>query len=253
MNKSVAFKLTGAAALAGSSQAYGQIVVITPPDNLTNPGTGSGVYTFQNEYYNVLMGQTDSSGTSADDFQFAYFISHGADPLSQAYVTGYNPSSVVASALVYVPTAQQSYLYADALSLGAKIPGNLQFNNQAGSPGTIYLTSVASDGTVVTPGNYQQPNTIEYLGFQFLDSNDSKLHNGWIELESVTYPNGDLSGVNFLGAAYNSVPADALYGAGDITAGEVPEPGTISSLMLGAAALVGVGLMRRRRAGLASE
>jgi hypothetical protein len=256
-----ALKLAGAAALAGSSQAYGQIVVITPnmlPANMTNPspsGTVPGAITNINDYYDVLTGKTTNTSTAGDNFHFGYFIS-GGGYFSQSYVTGLNttgpnpptPAGLIAS--VYVPS--RGYLYADALSQGATIPGALQFYQQ-GVPG-IYLTSVAADGTVATPSNFMQPNTDEYLGFQFVDGQNN-VHNGWLELDSVTYPGGangaNLSGVNFIAGAYNSVAAGP-NGAGDILVGEVPEPGTISSLVLGAAALVGVGLLRRRRSAFAA-
>jgi hypothetical protein len=245
-----AVKLAGAAVLAGSTQAYGQIISITPPTNITNPsptgGTDPGAVNVQHEGYNVLTGvTTPGPGLATDDFLFGYYIS-GGDYFSQSYIKGLKSTSLVASANAYSPVLQATYLYANALPKGANIPDALSFN-QAGAPG-IYLTSVAADGTVTTPSNYQQPNTDEYLGFQFTDSNDNQIHYGWIELDSVTYPGSNLSGINFIAAAYNAQPGAAIL-AGEV---ETPEPGTISSLLLGAAALGGVGLMRRRRAGLAT-
>jgi hypothetical protein len=245
-----ALKLAGAAALAGSSQAYGQIIPITPPTNITNP---SGAVMFMSEYYNVLTGVTNTSGTPSptDDFNFSYYLSTNGN--SSTYVDGLKATSLIAS------TYAVGYLYADALAKGTKIGTDtpLQFNQISHIPSypAIYLTDVEGDGTVTTPSNLQQPNVDEYLGFQFLDSNDGLIHNGWLELDSPTYPGSNLSGITFIAGAYNSIPDSAPGGLGDIAAGEepaaVPEPGSLSLLVLGAAALGGIGLAHRRRAALA--
>jgi hypothetical protein len=234
----IALKLATAAALAGSSQAYGQIVPITPPADIPGSAPSSPQVTYS-ENYDVLSGTTNNPLTN--DFTFSYTNSANGNFFTQVY--GIQSTSLVAS------VAPNGYLYADSLAKGDAIGSDtgLQFNRVTG-PGFYgnfygaYMT-VVSGGTTPTP---QQPNTNEYLGFQFLDSVDSKIHNGWIELNSKTYVDpSNPGGLIFLGAAYDSIP-DGQPG-GDIFAGEVPEPGTISSLVLGAAALAGVGLARRRR------
>ena len=98
-------------------------------------------------------------------------------------------------------------------------------------------------------------NTAEYLGFQFLDTDDGLVHDGWLEIENETYTSAtNPGGLIFLGGAYNTV-ADSAGGtilAGQSAPAAVPEPGTLSALALGAAGLVGVGLKRRRKAALAA-
>ena len=101
----------------------------------------------------------------------------------------------------------------------------------------------------------QKPNVLEYVGFDFKAA-DGLIHDGWIELESVSNDGGATigGGLKFIAAAYNSV-ADSAGGtitAGQLPAAAAPEPGTLSALALGAAGLVGVGLKRRRRAALAA-
>jgi hypothetical protein len=90
-----------------------------------------------------------------------------------------------------------------------------------------------------------QPNTPYYIGFQFLGA-DGFQHDGWLEVESDTYASaGSPGGFNFLGGAYNTTPDSQ---GGTIIVGQVPEPGTLGALALGAAMLAGVGLKRRRTA-----
>ncbi len=70
MNKAVAFKLAGAAALAGSSQVYGQIVPITGtalPSDLTAPAGG-----VVHEYYDILGGTTSS--TPGGNLEFDFYL-----------------------------------------------------------------------------------------------------------------------------------------------------------------------------------
>jgi hypothetical protein len=263
MSKSAAFKLAGAAALAGSTQAYGQVILMTPsmlPSNIP----GGPPQTNTSETYDVTAGVTNGG---SPDFTFQYvnssFVYAGTTYYNfSTYISNLKAKSAIAS------TFNGPFLYADALAVGTKIGIDtpLQFNQ----PNTSYTYTSPTTGLPVTRainpvtyltytfdggssgGEQQQPNSPYYIGFQFTDGVDGKIHDGWLELESNTYTDpGNPGGLIFLGGAYNSV-ADTGDGAGDILVGEVPEPGTISSLVLGAAALVGVGLMRRRRAALAA-
>jgi hypothetical protein len=253
MNRSAhAFKLAGAAALAGSTQAYGQIVLITPsnlPSNITGyaPTYPAPLVT---ETYDVSAGETNG-GTPDFSFHYwnsSYFYAGTGKTYSTFYtsVANLKMGAAIASSFQGTP-----FLYADAISAGTKIGSdtlNFYQPTRLVNPVT-YLTYTYQGATV---NGLQQPNTPTYLGFQFTGA-DSQIHDGWLELESETYTSpSSPGGLIFLGGAYNSVadPGADSGGVGDIFAGEVPEPGTISSLMLGAAALVGVGLMRRRRASL---
>jgi hypothetical protein len=250
MNKAVALKLAGAAALAGSTQAYGQIVTVAAPTNISgfdpNNGTPKTV-----EFYNVFTGVTTDSFVAGDDFRFEYgnFPGYfGGGTLLYTGMKAYNglgtePSPIAA-------TQGAFYVYADALTPGTKIGtdnAGLQFISYGASS-----TVLAQGYTVTATGNdiqsgTQQIDTPTIVGFQVADATGA-LHNGYIELETQSYTSPTSpGGLVFTGAAYDSIP-DGQAG-GDIVA--APEPGTISSLMLGAAALGGVGLLRRRRSMLA--
>ncbi len=245
MNKAVAFKLAGAAALAGSSQAYGSIVVVTPPNNL-NGFPDDGSQSQEIEGYDFYTGQTNPT-TNPADFSFKYNnIPFIFDIFSNVYsgVQGFNTGGPT------VNTVAATYTYgynADQLTVGTKVGNDnplLQFvasYDTIGGPGVLTLTGSTTPQAEVT-----------YMGVEFTDPS-GVLHNGYLELEVVNNTPSDPGGLFFLGAAYNSLSANAPDGAGDITVEALPEPGTISSLALGAAALGGVGLLRRRRSILAQD
>ena len=170
--------LVGAVAVAGASQAYGTIINVAPPTNLT----GNNTATFGREYWNALTGTTSTARPATFSLQFGY-------------------------------------------------------ENKR------------------TAASYFPVNTIGSLGFQF-QGTDGALHDGWIELDNVTYTSAaNPGGLIFLAAAYNSVADNA---GGTIAAGlrgtnAVPEPGTLAALAAGAAALTGVGLKLRKAARAAKQ
>lgn len=238
-----ALKLAGAAALAGSTQAYGQVIQIAPPTNIPGHAPINNPSPVTTEYYNVLTGATDATQQPGDDFSFSYFNSayHNNPDYFITSVNGLKPGSAIASTYQFV------YLYANALTKGTVIGSDTMQFHQTPNPANFVYNGYLTVSFQGTPSSLMQPNTNTYLGFQFTDSNDGLIHNGYLELNSVPYTSpSSPGGLFFLGGAYNSIP-DGQVG-GDITA--VPEPGTISSLILGAAALAGVGLGRRRRSAL---
>jgi hypothetical protein len=79
-----------------------------------------------------------------------------------------------------------------------------------------------------------------YIGLRFLTGSDT--HYGWAE---VTV-NPDLT-ATLSRFAYESV-ADAAVLTGDIGGGEVPEPGSMSLMILGAAGLAAYRRLRKRKA-----
>lgn len=246
MSKSVTFKLAGAAALAASSQAYGQII-ITPPSNIpgNDPSASPG---FVNEFYDVQTGATSASATGPGftaDFEFQYYnIAETGGNYFSTRIIPLLPGDSFAGNGFY-------FYNADAIPSGAKVGSdNYTFVDSGGSYGSATLAE--SYGSPATSFSSQQVDQKTFLGFQFTGS-DSLIHDGYIELESESYVSpSNPGGLIFFGAAYNSA-ADALDGSGDITTPAIPEPGTLSSLMLGAAALGGVGLLRRRRSLLAQD
>jgi hypothetical protein len=251
MNKSVALKLAGAAAMAGSTQAYGQIVLLTLPDNIPGSPDSAGRIPGSSEYYDVLAGLSSSSPTDDSnpnfhpDFIFSYDNTGG---YFFTTVSGIKTGSATSGVLATGPGPYfYTTVYANAVAKGTNIgldtPPTFYSNPAPATYPSTYLTIQGGPNTI------QQPDSPTYLAFQFTDGYDGLVHNGYLELETATYTDeSNKGGLIFLGGAFNSVAADAPGGAGDILAGAVPEPGTISSLMLGAAALGGVGLLRRRRA-----
>jgi hypothetical protein len=242
-----ALKLAGAAALAGSTQAYGQIVELTLPPLLTLPAPTNSRPNFPDETFS-FTGESYSvqpSSSIGPDFYFSAFYSNPT-PYFNTAVYPLNPGNGV------VVTYAGSN-YATALTVGDKIGSDTPLTFDTVSD--VAILAGSSDGNNSanpnTLPNAQPVNTSVYIGFQFKDGLNN-VHDGWMELDS-TLSVGETSpgGLTFMRGAYNSV-ADTGNGAGDILVGEVPEPGTISSLVLGAAALVGVGLLRRRRASLAA-
>jgi len=231
MRQSTAVKLASAVALAGSTQAYGQIIQLTLPNPIAEPPANGSE---PQEFYDLTTGMTLPTNDGGLDIRFEYY--HG-----MGYFGGGDYVFTAAKAypgIALAENANGSAGYAPAIAAGTKI-GSDTFNFKPGTYESI-LTQAYS-GTVST---YQQPNTPEYLAFQFTGS-DGKLHDGYFELETQISTGPDSpGGLIFLQAEYNSQP-DTGDGTGDIV---VPEPGTLSSLLMGAAALGAVGLARRRRA-----
>lgn len=234
--------LVGAVALAGASQAYGAIVSVTPPTNIAGVAPNGNAST--KEFWDIDTGTTSATKTAASDIEFGYLNS-----------TTYNESftGVYAlnggSTLAYYASNGTHYAY--GLPKGAIIgTGGLYGFSQSTTSFTIM--SLTYNGTAYA---IQKPNYLEYVGFEFKAA-DGLIHDGWIELESVSNDGTDIDGgLKFIAAAYNTVPAASggYINAGQLTGGSaVPEPGTLSALALGAAGLVGVGLKRRRRAALAA-
>jgi hypothetical protein len=224
MRKSMAVKLAGAAALASASQAYGQIIPLDLPGTVTDLGPG----TEPQEFYNLSAGGVDLTTNTGPDFRFEYDNGGGGYIFSGAKIYA-GAGGGVAVAVNY---------YAPEVPAGTKV-GSDTFTFTTGTYSSFLVQNVAYGDTY----SNQQPNTPEYLVFQFTGT-DNKLHDGYFEVETLAGGPGTVGSFAFLQGAYNSQP-DTGDGLGDIV---VPEPGTLSSLIMGAAALGAVGLVRRRRA-----
>ncbi|MBE7211166.1 MAG: PEP-CTERM sorting domain-containing protein [Gluconacetobacter diazotrophicus] len=238
--------LAGASAFAGATQSYGTVVSVAPPTNIT--GNAPNTAATSREYYNVDTGATytTSAGhTGTDYIQFSYINSSTYnESFTGLYDYGGKPAA-------YLTSGGTAYPY--PLAQGAKIgTGGMYAFNQVS--GRLAILSLSYNGSFYA---FNAQNTMEYVGFQFTSSTDGLIHNGWVELESVSNDGTDLDGgLKFFGVAYNTVP-DAQGGyinAGQLSGGNaVPEPGTLAALAVGAAALGGVGLQRRRRQIAAAE
>ena len=119
-------------------------------------------------------------------------------------------------------------------------------NAVAPSGTNVFVAGVATPGKQViissifgtTPyGQFQPPNSTGFIGFQFTVG--ANTFNGYIQLKV-----GRSFGIDFISAFYNNTPGGA------ITAGQVPEPGTLALLAFGAVGVVGA--IAKRRKALAS-
>jgi hypothetical protein len=214
--------LAGALAIASGSSAYGAIVSASslPTDIFpaTFPTTSTTVVNW------------DVNGDSVIDFTFSFRQPQTAGVDWQANMNALTNSAV----LGYVGP---SFPYAERL-----------INGQAVAPsGTnVFVAGLASPGKQViissifasTPyGQFQPPNSTGFIGFQFTVG--ANTFNGYIQLKV-----GRSFGIDFISAFYNNTPGGA------ITAGQVPEPGTLALLAFGAVGVVGA--IAKRRKALAS-
>lgn len=217
--------LVGASALASGSCAYAAVMpTATLPADLSTPAAGS----------------TASSGWDIDadginDFAFA--VSNDDGPFFSttwaATVFGYGASSPFAgTGLNGVAGYTGEFFpgYADRLAVGVDV-GPQSFVAGAGPYGQVLLGSMYDVSLLgeVAYGQFVSPFGLVvqgYLGLRF--SNASGAHNAWIEIRVTRY-----AGIEFLNAAWSSDPASM---GGDIETGEVPGPGTLAAIALGAAA-----------------
>ena len=219
--------LAGAIAIAGGTNAYGAIVSVPVPADLTNTAgsttttavnwdvNSDGVFdfTFQNRYPN----------TAAGNYGVVWQLNMNPFLNTQATngVIGYQGAFV---------------RYASALTLGTPIvAGSAAFSTAT----QVTLGSRYSYGPsgVFNYGGFAAavpPGTQRYAGFRFNVGGQS--YNGWIQL-SVN------AGIlDFTNAAYENVAGAT------INAGAVPEPGTMALLAIGAVGVVGAVAKRRRSA-----
>ncbi len=234
--------LAGAVAVAGASQAYGTIINVQPPTNIT----GNNSATFGNrEYWNALTGATSTTRPAAFSLQFGYENGTLANGSTLFYTAVHGGTGGASTANYYYAGNMRFFAY--GITKGSTIGTGGTYANFGQSAtyftvlGEVYKGNTASVFPI---------NQVSYLGFQFLGS-DNALHDGWVELENVTYTSAaNPGGLIFLAAAYNSV-SDAAGGtitAGQVGTNAVPEPGTLGALAAGAAALAGVGFKRRKAA-----
>lgn len=218
--------LASAAAIAGASQAYGAVVVVTPPANIpgrapaaSDAGTrvnidlnNDGRVDLSLLYRNLLFNDTN--------FTLTYIVAG----------TSSVPGSTVGTAI-----SGQSYAY--SLAQGTTVGPSSPFYQKTG-----YFTHLVTNynGTDYGAGSLRgMAGVPEYIGFKFLTTGGQTDY-GYIQVETDLYHSAsDPGGLKFLKLAYENSGAPIAVGA-------VPEPGTLTSLAMGAVAFAGVALKRRR-------
>jgi hypothetical protein len=141
----------------------------------------------------------------------------------------------------YVVNPDQFPAFPAALAAGAVIGPESQYNNQFNSNVANQIAdedynndTVVDDPTVTNFAIDDIVGNTQYVGVRFKVNDLGEDHFGWIGID-ITNPD-DLTG-RVTGFAYNDVAGEA------IEAGQVPEPGGLALLAVGAAAL-----LRRKRA-----
>jgi hypothetical protein len=223
--------MAGALAMAAGSAAYGVIVPVTPPANLPNvaaTGTAGPL-------------NWDVNGDAIADFAFSFRNPQAAGTGVQ-WQANMNPTPSGAI------NAVAGYLgpfinYGSNLNLndpvGPALPGGVSWRNTA----QVTLGSFYRSGSTVMPyggfatGAVPASSVVRgYVGFRF--SIGGLTRYGWLDVEvrgaSAAAGSG---GIYFFGAAYEDSGAA-------IGAGQIPAPGSIGALALGAVAC----LRRSRRA-----
>jgi hypothetical protein len=217
--------LAGALAIASGTSAYGNVVVVSVPANLVTPQGGANTSV-----------SWDVNGDAINDFTFTdRYPDTPKGSYGVVWQLNMNGIAATSGTLGYMGPFIR---YAFALQFGAPINGGGSFNagGQAclgslysyGGQGQFYYGGFAANG----PNGSVPPGTFAYAGFRFNAADGT--HFGWIRLKVGP---GTLT---FDSAAYETTAGTA------ISAGAVPEPGTLSLLALGAAGVVGAVVKRRR-------
>lgn len=215
--------LVGAVALAGGSQAYGNVVSVAGPADII-PTSGTTAATFRD---------WDVNGDGANDLSFGF---------QQASVGGNFVGGVIGLDTQSLPVAYYGAyaIYANRLTLGTTVgPTNTFLDSYPyftvlGSrfSGTFYGQFTSSTGAPVRG----------FMGFEFAAADG--IHYGAIELQTSPYVDAaNPGGLRFFGAQYETVPGQALT-----IAAAVPEPTSLAALAFGAAGAAGVAMRRRQRA-----
>jgi hypothetical protein len=237
---SIAIKgLTGAAALAGANQTYGQVVAANPPVPVTIAASGVSSAT----YTDAVDFDVDGNGTI--DFALQVEALPAAytgfrKGLAEIHIYGYGG---VGSAAVVGYTTAAGYAYGSKLTTGTVVGSSSTFVQDPG-----YYTNLAIKYGTKSYGKFATTG-IGYIGFEFTAADDL-LHYGYVEVTtalsgtSATAPTASLT---YVGAYYNETAGAS------ITVGQtaVPEPSSLAALAFGAAGLAGAAAYRRKQTGAA--
>ena len=217
--------LAAAVAIANGTSAYGYVVVVPTPADLTNsPGhantsvnwdvNGDGIndFTFSNRYPNTAPGlygvvwqiNMNGLGTNGTLGYMGPFI---------RYAFALGPLDFIDSTGSFNAGGQSC--------LGSKY--------SYGAAGQFYYGGFAANG----PNGSVAPGTFAFAGFRFQAADG--IHYGYVELAV----SAGLLDFRSFGAAYESTPGMGIRAA-------LPEPGTLSLLALGAVGILGAVIKRRR-------
>ena len=213
--------LAGALAIASGSSAYGAIVSANLPTDIFPASFPTG---------STTTVSWDVNGDGINDFNFSFRQPESTTGIDwQANIYAFANSAVLGYVGPYFP-------YAGRFTAGQPIAAGGGNTFQPGvAAGTQIIIASIYAGT--TYGQFQPPNSTGFIGFQFTVG--ANTFNGYIQLKTSRS-----FGIDFISAFYNNTPGGA------ITAGQVPEPGTLALLAFGAVGVAGA--IAKRRKALAS-
>lgn len=215
------YGMMAVAAAAAAAPAQAGIIVWDPEPDVTTP-VGGWVY------FHMTTGETSTGSLANWDFQLFHFQNFepsysGGNFWTKLYLTNNGANAFVGGDLGTVAR----------LGAGVTVESASPFGASYG------IMAQAGNGTPVGGLPWNGPGQ-GYIGLRFLIGADT--HYGWAE---VTVNQGLTATLNRFG--YEDV-AGASVETGDIGGGEVPEPGSMSLMILGAAGLAAYRRLRKRKA-----
>jgi hypothetical protein len=220
--KAVSRGLAGALAIGAGSSAYGAVVVTSVPSNLVPaalPQTAD------------LVADWDINGDSVPDFEFRFRQPQTAVDW-QARVFPLSTGSFTFGTVGFTSTFFYAWRFNAGDSIGPVPPAGAVPVGAAGSEAILGSRYGSTDY-----GQFLPPNSRGFLGLEFTVGANTFF--GYIQVQVNRSPGAGQPGFQFISAAYENTPNTA------ITAGAVPEPGTLALLAFGAAGVVA--LQRRRK------
>ena len=223
--------LAGAAAVAGSSQAYGAVVNVTPPANIVGHAPAA---TDNGTRVNI-----DLNGDGTRDLSILYRnLSETGGTLLLAYIYVGAPGGAAPGSSVGTSISGQAYSY--NLATGTLVGSTSSFYQKSGYFGHLVTTYAG------TTYGFNSTGTRLNIGFEFRStvSTTAPFDYGYISLEVDPYVSAaNPGGIQFFQIAYDNTPGTSIA----VGARAVPEPTSLAALAFGAVAAGGVALKKRRQ------